>query len=510
MISGSATPSGTRRAAGQFPEMAYHPLGNTGLVVSGVGFGCYRVNIGVADHAAALEKALIGGVNLIDTSANYGDGGSEQLVGDILAGLVDSGRIKRDQVVVVSKGGYLQGSNYTLSQQRKNDGRPFQDLVAYADGLEHCIHPEFLNDQIGRSLERLGLDRLDGYLLHNPEYYLGWAAKQGRDPIQAQNEYYRRIERAFSYLETEVRQGRIRFYGVSSNTFPAASADPEFTSLHRLWDIATTVDVDHHFAAIQLPFNLFEPGAAVETNQPGGKTVLDVVRDRHIGLLINRPLNAFTANRMVRLASIDVHARMDYKSIIHCIKDLAQSETRLWRRLLPDVDTIPDGIKVRIKQQACFAESLKHHWRSFGTYERFRQAKDGIFLPRIQGVMDFLRQHTDHSTDLDDWIASHQRIVARALRAVASIYAEDAVALEKKILERIVTADPFWGQSGSLSQMAIRALRSTAGVSTVLVGMRKAAYVEEVLEELRNSGQQTDRTESWGRLASLTSDLFAN
>ena len=83
--------------------------------------------------------------------------------------------------MVVSKGGYLQGNNYALSQQRKNEGNPFEDVVEYADGLEHCIHPGFLDDQIDRSLERLGLETLDGYLLHNPEYYLGWAHKQGMD-----------------------------------------------------------------------------------------------------------------------------------------------------------------------------------------------------------------------------------------------------------------------------------------------------------------------------------------
>jgi hypothetical protein len=510
MISGFATPSGTQKTAGQFTELTYRPLGKTGLLVSEAGFGCYRVNIGVDDHALALEDALAGGVNLIDTSANYADGGSEQLVGDVLKKLIDTGRIHRDQVVVVSKGGYLQGSNYALSQQRKADGQPFQDLVEYADGLEHCIHPDFLNDQIGRSLERLDLKTLDVYLLHNPEYYLGWAAKQGHDPIRARDEYYRRIEQAFTYLETEVKQGRIRFYGVSSNTLPAATADPEFTSLHRLWEIARTVDADHRFAVIQLPFNLFETGAALEPNQPDRKTVLDVVRDQRIGLLINRPLNAFTASRMVRLAGIDVRGRQDYKSIIHCIKALAQSETRLWRRLLPGVEAIPGGIKIRIKQQVCFAETLKHHWRSFGSYERFRQAKDGIFLPRIQGVTDFLRQHADSHPDLDDWIRSHEQVVDRALRAVGSIYAEEAVALEKKILDMLAQADDFWGQPGSLSQKAIRALRSTAGVSTVLVGMRKPAYVGDVLEELRRPGHAADRTESWQRLTGLASRLMDN
>jgi hypothetical protein len=114
---------------------------------------------------------------------------------------------------------------------------------------------------------------------------------------------------------------------------------------------------------------------------------------------------------------------------------------------------------------------------NFGSYERWREAKDGIFLPRIQGVMDFLLPHAENNPDLADWMASHEKILDRALRAVASIYADDAVALEKKILNMIGMADDAWARPGTLSQRAIRALVSTAGVSTVLVGMRKEAYV---------------------------------
>lgn len=507
---GSATPAGTQHLADRFPDMTFRPLGETGLWVSSAGFGCYRVNAGVAVHANALEKALTSGINLIDTSANYADGGSEKMVGEVLCDLIDSGRITREQVVVVTKGGYLQGQNYAMNQQRKQDGNPFADVVEYADGLEHCIHPDFLDDQIGRSLDRLGLDALDGYLLHNPEYYLGWAHKEGLDRDGALQEYYRRIDGAFRHLEEEVQRGRIRFYGISSNTFPASADDPEFTALHRVWEIAESIGRDHHFRVIQHPFNLFEPGAAIERNQPDGQTVLDLAREKRLGVLINRPLNAFTGRRMVRLSSIAVRSRMDYKEIIHCIKDLAQSETRLWRKILPHMESVPGGLRIRIKQQGCFAETLKHHWRTFGSYERWREAKDGIFLPRIQGVMDFLLPHADNNPDLADWMTSHEKILDRAMRAVASIYADDAVALEKKILTMAGLADDAWARSGTLSQRAIRALASTAGVSTVLVGMRKEAYVTDVLAELSHPLEQTDRTLAWTRLNQQTEGLFDN
>ena len=39
-------------------------------------------------HREALHLALEGGINLIDTSANYGDGDSEALVGEVLTGLI--------------------------------------------------------------------------------------------------------------------------------------------------------------------------------------------------------------------------------------------------------------------------------------------------------------------------------------------------------------------------------------------------------------------------------------
>jgi aryl-alcohol dehydrogenase-like predicted oxidoreductase len=510
MISGYATPDGTQQFADRFPDISFRPLGETGLTVSAAGFGCYRVNAGVATHANALEKALTGGINIIDSSANYADGGSEKMVGEVLCGLIDSGRIAREQVVVVSKGGYLQGQNYAMNQQRKQDGNPFADVVEYADGLEHCIHPDFLDDQIGRSLDRLGLDALDGYLLHNPEYYLGWAHKDGFDRDIAVQEYYRRIDGAFRHLEREVQRGRIRFYGISSNTFPASEDDPEFTSLTRVWTTAADIGRDHHFRVIQLPFNLLEPGAAIARNQPDGQTVLEVAREKRLGVLINRPLNAFTGKRMVRLSSVEVRGRMDYKQIIHCIKDLAQSETRLWRKILPDMESVPVGLRIRIKQQGCFAETLKHHWRTFGSYERWREAKDGIFLPRIQGVMDFLLPHAENNPDLAEWMASHEKILDRALRSVASIYADDAVALEKKILNMIGMADDAWARPGTLSQRAIRALVSTAGVSTVLVGMRKEAYVTDVLAELSHPPEQTDRTMAWTRLSQHTGGLFAN
>ena len=140
------------------------------------------------------------------------------------------------------------------------------------------------------------------YLLqhaHNPVDWYPW----GPEALErARREYYRRIGSAFEYLEQEVSKERIRFYGISSNSFPLDADDPEFTSLDRILAILSSIADGHHFKLIQMPFNLFEPGAVLNKNQPGGKTVLQLARENKLGVLVNRPLNAFARRRMVRLA----------------------------------------------------------------------------------------------------------------------------------------------------------------------------------------------------------------
>lgn len=116
IIEGFATQQATDAHAKRFSTIQHGVLGRTGLHCAQAGFGCYRIADGVDTHRKALRLALEGGINLIDTSANYADGESETLVGKVLANAIESGALSRQAVIVVTKGGYLQGRNYALSQ----------------------------------------------------------------------------------------------------------------------------------------------------------------------------------------------------------------------------------------------------------------------------------------------------------------------------------------------------------------------------------------------------------
>src|SRR5215471_2024616 len=69
--------------------MNYRTLGRTGLKISEVGYGAWGIGakqwIGATDDesARALRRAIDLGLNFIDTALAYGEGHSEQLVGQI-------------------------------------------------------------------------------------------------------------------------------------------------------------------------------------------------------------------------------------------------------------------------------------------------------------------------------------------------------------------------------------------------------------------------------------------
>ena len=133
----SASAEGTRRFAQRAinegnPGRAYRALGRTALVTSSLGFGSYRIDAQTPQHAAALGKALLGGVNLIDTSTNYADGSSETCIGNVLA------RHRREELIVVSKVGYAQGQTLTMARAREQGGAAFPEMVKYTDECWHC------------------------------------------------------------------------------------------------------------------------------------------------------------------------------------------------------------------------------------------------------------------------------------------------------------------------------------------------------------------------------------
>jgi aryl-alcohol dehydrogenase-like predicted oxidoreductase len=94
------------------------------------------------------------------------------------------------------------------------------------------------------------------------------------------------------------------------------------------------------------------------------------------------------------------------------------------------------------------------------------------------------------------------------MAAVTFHYAPSAIQREEALKGIVREADPGWEARGTLSQLAIRALRTTSGISAVLVGMRRPAYVRDVLQELRRNQTAQPHDQGWAKIKAKIETLL--
>ncbi len=490
---GRATPAGTAalaaRCRGAGLAHGYVPLGTTGLTVSRLGFGGYRVDDETPSCREALIAALTGGCTLIDTSTNYTDGGSERLVGSVLADLERDGRLPREAVVVVSKIGYVQGQNLEIAMEREAAGNPFPEMVKYMDGCWHCLHPDWLKDQLSRSLDRLQLTTLDVCLLHNPEYFLSDATKRRAGNLdEGRQEFYRRLAEAFAFLESQVRAGRIGWYGVSSNTAVAPPDDPEATSLSRMLESAREAGgADHHCRVLEVPLNLCESGAIRQgtAGPDGGRSLLEVAAEAGIAVLTNRPLNAFAGQALIRLADVPIGGDAVGASPEEALQRVAELEkeyrAQIGSRLRAGKDAPPPT------EWFHWADQLHALADRIQGLDHWQQVEEQMITPAVAQLVTMLDQSLA-GPFAEAWGAWRDRYLP-ALDDLLEIFrlraARQSQAQSNRVAAAVNPHLPLARRSESLSRKALWVLASTPGVTAVLVGMRHPDYVADALEILK-------------------------
>ncbi len=197
--------------------MKYNRLGMTDIMVSEFALGCWPFEGGETwgyqsddDSIAAVHAALDGGVNFFDTAESYGAGHSESVLGKGLAG-------RRADAVIATKVN------------------------------EVHLHPDEVAPACEGSLERLGTDYIDLYLIHWPNHDIPLAETVG----------------AVSRL---MEQGKVRAIGVCN------------FGVRDLTDVLELerIEVD------QLPYNLLW--------RPIEDEILPLCRKNGIGLMVYCPL----------------------------------------------------------------------------------------------------------------------------------------------------------------------------------------------------------------------------
>ena len=287
MIAERATPEGTdayRRRVGAPPEH-FRALG--GCWLSSLGIGTY---LGEDDAATdqlyrdAVMRTLELGLNVVDTAVNYRHQRSERAIGQALSALIAKGALRRQEIVVATKGGFIPfdgavprnpGAYFTETYLRPGIIGP-DEVVAGC----HCMAPPYLADQLERSRRNLGLETVDIYYVHNPETQLGEVDHA---------EFLNRMRAAFTLLESAVQDGKIGLYGTATwNGYRQPATARDYLSLAEIEKVARDVAGErHHFRAIQLPYNLAMAEAFTHANQTvDGEAVSLFEAARRLGIYV--------------------------------------------------------------------------------------------------------------------------------------------------------------------------------------------------------------------------------
>ncbi len=184
--------------------MPYRVLGRTGVNVSPLCLGGdnFLNPISQEESMRMIDRALDGGINLIDTSNSYMKGQSERLIGDALKA---NGR--RHQTIIATKVHYPTGPGPNdRGNSRLHIMRACED-----------------------SLRRLGTDYIDLYQTHRPSFDIP-------------------LEETLGALTDLVQQGKVRYIG--SSTAPA-------------WHVMESLMVSElkglaRFVSEQPPYNLLD------------------------------------------------------------------------------------------------------------------------------------------------------------------------------------------------------------------------------------------------------------
>jgi aryl-alcohol dehydrogenase-like predicted oxidoreductase len=214
--------------------MRYRKLGRTNYNVSEIGYGAWGIGgtqwLGGSDDESlkALRRAIELGVNLLDTALAYGEGHSEQLVGQVV-------RETGHKIYVATK------------VPPKNLLWPARPGI----GIDQVFPYPYIMQCAEQSLKNLGADSIDLLQLHvwNPEW------------IDADD-----WRRAFGELK---RSGKVRAVGISINDHEPEAA----------LDLIRTGLID----TVQVIYNVFD--------QTPERELFPLCRKENIGVLARVPLD---------------------------------------------------------------------------------------------------------------------------------------------------------------------------------------------------------------------------
>ena len=372
--------------------------------MSNFAFGTYKTTEHNPQHIQALKDAIRAGITMIVTSSNYMDGSSQKAVSKAFEELDDS---YMDTTEIISK--------YKLTQN--------------------------FDEQLNLSLERLQREKIDCYMIENPEELLFKSIKNGINKDDRLDAMNAKFFDAFLELELAVKEKKITSYGVSSDAFSIKHSSEYFLPYEDLITLAQDAadeikNKKHSFTTIELPINILEQD---------GLICAKWAKENNLRVLANRPLNAQYNTTSYRLADYD-----ESHEYYHHLNELLEiTDNEILKPLYNLIEEL---------------DEIKHKFGWIGDYDEFLYTQ---VLPHIKKSLENIDEQNRETllTYIELFLQEYKKMVSY----------ECARNTRKELKEIFATCYT------SMQECAIKFLMEKEEIDYIVVGMRKPSYVDEIL-----------------------------
>lgn len=362
-------------------------------------------------------------------------------------------------MTLVTKAGYLTKQDI----DRLGDG---DDHVHIQGNSFHGISPRILADQLEQSLTRLQTSYVDIFMINAPERMLASARPSG--------DLYKQLGDSFQYLETLVRQGTIKGYGICSNTMGSSHSAMDHLSLSKILAACDHL-ADNHFCAVEAPFNLYEQHLGQDL------AWLDQLDAHGVFWLANRPLNAITPQGQIRgLYNPTMASASDMDDLRVAFEKVATLEIDMLSELPEDDEASP----------FVWGQILSENLQRLGQHHFATQHYlNSQVLPKLQqDLTDFREMYTNQPAYME-WTDVYESAMHHLITCLVNYSYMDTLKKNNE-LDRILGALIPWPAASCHSPLTVKALEvclANQDVGAIVTGMRQIPYVDDAVLALKES-----------------------
>lgn len=405
---------------------------------------------------------------------------------------------ERSKVRVGSKFGLLEGPmlDFYRSTSASSDLK-FKNVVKVTEDAYHCIDKEFMRFQLSRVSSAFTsiIGSLDVFFIHNPE--LSFRDEVTNQSLIDKAHTDARLFDLFCALEEEVIKGRIKGYGISSNSFSLPVGHPLFLPYQDLATLAEQAATavgsggfnhgtnKHHLKAIQFPANVIERTALSDIDVDihfvdgdsvsKGNGIAQWARQEGIEVMVNRALTAVTSDRIYQLTTSPANTEEHSVEVAY-----AAVRDQLFDHLSPAEDSttvVSPEEKAELEEllEACaFLKKLVHDMESqlleFDNVNHFSKDLQEKILPVLNEKLEGIDEQTFQL--LSSYFLHYEHLIRYITEQKAREHVMKTIAATPD-LEPVAEAE-------LLQAYSLRYLLTHPLVDTVLVGMNSEQQVEDI------------------------------